>query len=79
MMNSKEERLIYIGPTLSGKRLLAYQVFIGGIPKYLSEMIESYPWMRKLFVPTENFREKKAEAATKGTPLFLYCQKAREV
>lgn len=73
------KRLIYIGPQLSDKKVMPYQVFIGGIPNYLAETIKENPWMEKLFVPIQDFTEKKAEVSKKGNPLFMYYEKAKEV
>ncbi len=78
MKHSKPERLIYIGPTLSGKRLLAYTVFIG-IPEEAKRIAAKEPWFMQLFVPVSDMRKKTAEASRKGTPLYLYYRKAMEV
>ncbi len=78
MKHSKPERLIYIGPTLSGKRLLAHTVFIG-VPEEAKRIAAKEPWFMNLFVALPDMREKTAEAARKGTPLYLYYRKAMEV
>ncbi len=73
-----DSKTIYIGPTLSGKRLLRYTVFIG-IPEEAKKIAEKEPWFMKLFVPVTDFQKTRAEAARAGTPLNLYYRKAMEV
>ena len=38
---SKQERLIYVGPPYKGGKLLKYQVFIGGLPKHIDDVLKN--------------------------------------
>lgn len=73
------ERRIYIGPALSGHRLVPYSVWIGGLPPQVQDLAEANPWLEKLFVPIADMRDKMAEAARQGTPLHMYYEQAKEV
>lgn len=77
MTNS--EKRIYIGPALSGRRLVPYTVYIGGLPAEANAIAAAHPWFEKLFVPVEDMKGKRAEIARKGTPLHLYYERAKEV
>lgn len=77
MTNS--EKRIYIGPALSGRRLVPYTVYIGGLPEEARTIIRENPWFEKLFVPISDMNEKRAEIAREGTPLHLYYERAKEV
>lgn len=77
MMDS--EKRIYIGPALSGHRLVQYTVYIGGLPAEAKAIMEKKPWFAKLFVPISQMKGKEAEISRKGTPLHLYYEKAKEV
>lgn len=72
-------QLIYIGPTLSRARLIKYQVYIGGYPIQAEEVAETFPQIKKLFVPVAELTQAERETKTKGTPLYKYYQQAKEV
>lgn len=68
----KPQRLIYVGPTLKGFKLIRYQVFIGGYPKHIDDVFEAYPQIKRLFVSVKNLAQAEQEIATAGTPLNKY-------
>lgn len=76
---AQDNKLIYIGPNLSGARLLKYQVFIGGYPSHLDAEFDACPNLRKLFVPVADFVAAEKLAKTAGTPLNKYYKEAMEV
>mgnify|MGYP003094968629 CR=1 FL=1 len=73
------KQLIYIGPTLSGYRLVKYQVFIGGYPAYLQDIYEKFPQIKMLFVAPAELNKAEADVKKKGTPLNKYYRLAMEV
>lgn len=75
----KEQRLIYVGPSLKGARLQKYQVFIGGYPEVAMEIAEAKPWFKRLFVPVAKLAEAEKEIETCGKPLNKYYRNAMEV
>lgn len=76
---SKLQRLIYVGPTLKGYRLIKYQVFIGGYPKHIDDVFEACPQIKKLFVPVKDLVQAEKDIAMAGTPLNKYYKLAMEV
>ena len=40
LATAKQQRLIYVGPTLKGHTLIKYQVFIGGYPTHITDVLE---------------------------------------
>lgn len=72
-------KLIYIGPNLSGAKLLKYQVFIGGYPTHLDKEFAECPNLKKLFVPVTELSAAEAQAQKAGTPLNKYYNEALEV
>lgn len=72
-------KLIYIGPNLSGSKLLKYQVFIGGYPLHLDKEFAECPNLKKLFVPVMELSAAEAQAQKAGTPLNKYYNEALEV
>ena len=62
---NKNEKLIYIGPSLSKGRLPFATIYIGGFPPHIQEIIALKPWSRKLFVPINKMEV--AIAATNKT------------
>lgn len=38
LATAKQQRLIYVGPTLKGHTLIKYQVFIGGYPTHVDDI-----------------------------------------
>lgn len=63
----KAARLIYIGPHIPGGLLLRYQVFKGGIPEHLDDLIEKCPAVKSLFVPVANFATAEQALGTTGS------------
>lgn len=78
-ITSKENRMIYIGPNLGSGRLAHATVFCGGFPEHVAAIIKANPWMVNLFVPVEQYTEKLAERNRKGTALYLYSVRTKEV
>ncbi len=78
-INSKESKRIYIGPNLSNGRLAHATVFCGGFPEPVAALIKANPWMAQLFVPVEDYAAKLAERNRKGTALYLYSVRTKEV
>lgn len=76
---TKPQRLIYIGPTLKGYKLIKYQVFIGGYPTHLDEEFAKCPQLKRLFVPVKDLVQAEKEVNTAGTPLNKYYKLAQEV
>ncbi len=76
---AKSQRLIYVGPTLKGYKLVKYQVFIGGYPAHLTDVFEFCPQIKWLFVPVAELTKAEAEVKTAGTPLNKYYKLAMEV
>lgn len=72
-------KLIYIGPNLSGAKLLKYQVFIGGYPTHLDKEFAECPNLKKLFVPVTELSAAEAQTKKAGTPLNKYYNEALEV
>lgn len=75
----KPQRLIYLGPTLKGYKLIKYQVFIGGYPTHLDEEFTKCPQLKRLFVSIKNLVQAEKEVNTAGTPLNKYYKLAQEV
>ena len=73
------KKLIYIGPSLSGSRLIHATVFSGGYTELMKELIKEHPWMERLFVPVSQYTEKMKELSTKGTALNIYAKKCKGV
>lgn len=76
---AKLQRLIYVGPTLKGYKLIKYQAFIGGYPTHLDEEFASCPQLKRLFVPVKDLVQAEKEVNTAGTPLNKYYKLALEV
>lgn len=76
---TKPQRLIYVGPTLKGHTLIKYQVFIGGYPMHITDVLEACPQIKRLFVPVKDLLQAEKEVATAGTPLNKYYKLALEV
>lgn len=75
----KPQRLIYIGPTLKGFKLVKYQVFIGGYPTHITDVYEMCPQIKRLFVPVAELTKAEAAVKTSGTPLNKYYKMVQEV
>lgn len=75
----KNERLIYIGPSLSKGRLFHGTVFINGLPADAKRIQLDHPWFKQLFVPLGDYAPACKEVAKKGTPLNIFFRKAKEV
>lgn len=76
---NKSQRLIYVGPTLKGYKLIKYQVFIGGYPTHIDEEFEKCPQLKRLFVPVKALVQAEKEIATAGTPLNKYYKMVKGV
>lgn len=76
---TKPQRLIYVGPTLKGYKLIKYQVFIGGYPTHLDGEFEKCPQLKRLFVTVKDLVQAEKEVNTAGTPLNKYYKLVQEV
>ncbi|OBZ08254.1 hypothetical protein A7975_27375 [Bacillus sp. FJAT-26390] len=68
------EQLIYIGPNLPGGRLSQYTVFRGGLPVYLSDLLEQQPSIKELIVPVAETAATQAKTNMSGTPEYIAYQ-----
>ena len=46
----KREQLIYIGPNVPGGMLQRYQVFRGGIPEHVKQIVEKCPAVKTVYL-----------------------------
>ena len=68
-------KLAYIGPTLPAGQLKCNRIFIGTeteIKKELEAVLEKYPLVEKMLVPSSQMGEKKDKAKTAGNILHKY-------
>lgn len=72
----KNEKLIYIGPSLSRGRLPFARIYIGGFPEHIKDIIKLKPWFRKLFVPIEKMEVAIAATKKNGDAMHTFYQKA---
>lgn len=70
---------VYIGPSLSGSRLLHATVFRDGYPIYIKEIMEEHPWFKNLFVPVEEYAESMKTIRKPGTALYIFAKRSKEV
>ena len=77
-MNGNRQ-MVYIGPSLSGARLMHATVFCGAYPLYIKEIMEKHPWFKNLFVPVETYAESMKTLSTKGTALYIFAKRCKEV
>ena len=70
------EKLIYIGPSLSKGRLPFAKIYIGGFPDHIQDIIKLKPWFRKLFVPIEKMDVAIAATKKNGDAMHTFYQKA---
>lgn len=75
----RTKQVVYIGPSLSGARLMHATVFCGTYPAYIQEIMEKNPWFRNLFVPVETYAESMKMLSTKGTALYIFAKRCKEV
>ena len=75
---STQARLIYVGPTIKGSRLVRYQVFVGGLPTHVDDVFAKVPQIKNLFVEIKNLAAAERDIATNGTPLNKYYKLAKE-
>ena len=61
------EQLIYIGPNVPGGMLQRYQVFRGGIPEHVKQIVEKCPAVKSLFVPVDGFAAAEQEISKAGS------------
>lgn len=74
-----DTQMIYIGPNLSGARLIHATVFRGGYPEYIKDILNQHPWFRNLFVPVGFYADSMKLVRTKGTALYIFAKKCKEV
>lgn len=72
-------QMIYIGPSLSGARLIHATVFREGYPTYIKEMLNAHPWLKNLFVPVSSYADSMKQVHTQGTALYIFAKKCKEV
>lgn len=71
-VEKRNQRFIYIGPTIKESKLLKYQVFIGGLPTHIDDIFTKYPQIKHLFVSVDSLIEAEKQIQQKGTPLNKY-------
>lgn len=76
---SENRQMVYIGPSLSGARLMHATVFRGEYPPYIQEIVEKHPWFKNLFVPVETYAESMITLSAKGTALYIFAKRCKEV
>ena len=59
--------VIYAGPTMHRRMMIANSVYKNGLPDSVNRMIEKVPDIEKLIVPVTSYPEVKQEVATAGT------------
>ena len=59
--------VIYAGPTMHRRMMIANSVYKNGLPDSVNRMIEKVPDIEKLIVPVVSYPEVKQEMATAGT------------
>lgn len=72
---SEVQKVIYIGPTLPKAQLMTNRIFEGTpkeIKEHLKDVLEKYPLVEKMLVPTRNLAEKKDKVKTAGNILNKY-------
>lgn len=74
--DTKNEKLIYIGPSLSKGRLPFATIYIGGFPEHIQDIIKLKPWFRKLFVPINKMEVAIAATNKNGDAMHTFYQKA---
>lgn len=72
-------KLVYVGPSLSEGRLSHCTVFTNGLPSHIQKIADANPWFSYLFVPVETYTETMKTVRKKGTALYMYAKRAREV
>ncbi|MBQ5343966.1 MAG: hypothetical protein J6F33_02060 [Acidaminococcaceae bacterium] len=75
----KNEKVIYVGPSLSSGRLAFSTIYIGGLPDHINAIVADNPWFSQLFVPIGKMNEAIAETKKKGSALYTLYKKAMEV
>lgn len=73
---SKNEKLIYIGPSLSKGRLPFSTIYNGGFPPHIQDIIALKPWFRKLFVPINKMEVAIAATKKHGDAMHTFYNKA---
>ena len=66
----KEPTRIYLGPNLPGGRLTNATTFRGGIPDYLTDLLEGLPEVETLIVPVAEMASVQSRIRTPGTPEY---------
>lgn len=67
LRTEREEPTIYIGPNLPGQPLAQFQVFKGGIPKFVDAIADRSPEIRGLFIPVSKLAAARKRLAQRGT------------
>lgn len=68
-----DETLIYLGPNIYTRGILAYQVYMKGLPREaIAFMTEKCDKLKYLFVPLKQMQEALKSLHKKGTPLHMY-------
>jgi hypothetical protein len=62
-----DETVIYAGPTMHRRVMVAGSVYKGGIPAHVQTLIEKVPDIGKIIVPVRDYPEARAAAKTQGT------------
>ncbi len=70
---------IYIGPTIPKGYFKQNMVFADGLPVPAKELVEKYPVLGELIVPTSEYIQALEKLGTQGTRLNSYGLKAVEI
>ena len=64
---AEQVTLIYVGPNVAGSPLKQFQVFRGGLPKYIEAEIEKIPEIKGLIIPVEKLETARRKIKAPGT------------
>ena len=76
-INSSVMHVMYCGPNLPSKGIFSYQVYIGGLPVNVKEMIQEVPEIERLIVPVRDADEMRAKIRRKGTAENLWYERVK--
>lgn len=67
LTNPLDATLIYAGPTMHRRTIVAGSVYKGGIPAHVQELITRVPEVGQIIVPVTNYLQTREAAKTQGT------------
>ena len=68
------KQMIYVGPSL-GAMLPRFSCFQGEFPPHVSQLIEKYPTLEKLFVPADQLAAARRDMTDPGSLLRIHVRK----